>query len=48
MIEARESGACVRFCDPEIGVSPGQACVVYDAASGSRVLGGGIISRDAD
>jgi tRNA-specific 2-thiouridylase len=38
-------GAVVRFAEPEIGVSPGQACVVYDAATGSRVLGGGFIRR---
>ena len=37
----------VRFTEPEVGVSPGQACVVYDAASGSRVLGGGFIRRFA-
>ena len=37
----------VRFAEPEIGVSPGQACVVYDAANGSRVLGGGFIRRFA-
>jgi tRNA-specific 2-thiouridylase len=36
----------VSFAEPEIGVSPGQACVIYDAASGSRVLGGGFIRRD--
>ncbi len=35
----------VRFVEPEVGVSPGQACVMYDAASGSRVLGGGFIRR---
>lgn len=35
----------VRFLEPEIGVSPGQACVMYDAQSGSRVLGGGFIRR---
>jgi tRNA-specific 2-thiouridylase len=35
----------VRFAEPEIGVSPGQACVMYDAESGSRVLGGGFIRR---
>ena len=30
----------------EEGVSPGQACVFYDAASGqARVLGGGFIQR---
>ena len=37
----------VRFAEPEIGVSPGQACVVYDGATGSRVLGGGFILRFA-
>ncbi|WP_218037235.1 tRNA 2-thiouridine(34) synthase MnmA [Reyranella soli] len=40
-------GATVRFTEPEVGVSPGQACVVYDADSGSRVLGGGFIRRFA-
>ena len=40
-------GALVHFTEPEIGVSPGQACVVYDAATGSRVLGGGFIRRFA-
>lgn len=44
-IELGEKGAIVRFAEPEIGVSPGQACVVYDAHSGSRVLGGGFIRR---
>jgi tRNA-specific 2-thiouridylase len=37
----------VRFAEPEFGVSPGQACVLYDAANGSRVLGGGFIRRGA-
>jgi tRNA-uridine 2-sulfurtransferase len=37
----------VRFTEPEVGVSPGQACVVYDADNGSRVLGGGFIRRFA-
>ena len=46
-IELAEEGAVVRFAEPEIGVSPGQACVVYDAAAGSRVLGGGFIRRFA-
>jgi tRNA-specific 2-thiouridylase len=36
----------VRFPEPEAGVAPGQACVIYDNASGSRVLGGGFIRRD--
>jgi len=44
-VELSEKGAVVRFNEPELGVSPGQACVVYDAAKGSRVLGGGFISR---
>ena len=44
-IELSGEGAIVRFAEPEIGVSPGQACVVYDAATGSRVLGGGFIRR---
>ena len=35
----------VQFDQPELGVSPGQACVIYDAATGSRVLGGGFIRR---
>ena len=42
-IELGQDGARVRFIEPEFGVSPGQACVVYDADIGSRVLGGGII-----
>jgi tRNA-uridine 2-sulfurtransferase len=46
-IEHIGEGAVVRFAEPEIGVSPGQACVVYDAATGSRVLGGGFIRRFA-
>jgi tRNA-specific 2-thiouridylase len=37
----------VRFSEPEIGVSPGQACVIYDSTTGSRVLGGGFIRRFA-
>ena len=40
----------VRFVDPEEGVSPGQACVLYDPETPSRVLGGGFIAttRRAD
>jgi tRNA-specific 2-thiouridylase len=34
----------VMFNAPEEGVSPGQACVLYDAAQPSRVLGGGFIA----
>ena len=40
------AGWRVVFDEPEFGVSPGQACVIYDAAAGSRVLGGGFITRD--
>jgi len=37
-------GVCVELTDGEDGVSPGQACVFYDAAQGqARVLGGGFI-----
>jgi tRNA-specific 2-thiouridylase len=40
-------GVCeVELVDGEEGVSPGQACVFYDAADGqARVLGGGFIVR---
>ncbi len=34
----------VLFDDPEEGVAKGQACVLYDAGGGTRVLGGGFIS----
>ncbi|GLK67348.1 tRNA 2-thiouridine(34) synthase MnmA [Hansschlegelia plantiphila] len=33
----------VELLDGESGVAPGQACVLYDEATGDRVLGGGII-----
>jgi tRNA-specific 2-thiouridylase len=36
--------ARVVFDSPEEGVAPGQACVLYDAAAPSRVLGGGFIA----
>ncbi len=44
-IELSGNGARVRFAEPEFGVSPGQACVVYEAEKGSRLLGGGFIAR---
>jgi tRNA-specific 2-thiouridylase len=44
-VERAGESAIVRFAEPELGVSPGQACVIYDGASGSRVLGGGFIRR---
>jgi tRNA-specific 2-thiouridylase len=41
-------GSLVRFDEGEEGVAPGQACVLYDAESGERVLGGGfIVSTEA-
>jgi tRNA-specific 2-thiouridylase len=39
-----ETGAEVELLAPEEGVSPGQACVVYET-TGTRVLGGGWIWR---
>jgi len=44
-VERCNKGFTIRFAEPEIGVSPGQACVIYDKANGSRVLGGGFIQR---
>jgi len=41
-----DRGPLVELIDGEYGVSPGQACVLYDAPSGpARVLGGGFIAR---
>jgi tRNA-specific 2-thiouridylase len=39
-----DGAASVVFDAPEEGVAPGQACVLYDAAAPSRVLGGGFIA----
>lgn len=39
-------GANITLHQPEEAVAPGQACVVYEAGEGSRVLGGGWIMRD--
>ena len=39
------SDIAVIFDSPEHGVSPGQACVLYDPSSPDRVLGGGFIDR---
>jgi tRNA-uridine 2-sulfurtransferase len=40
-------GSIVTIIDGEYGVSPGQACVLYDGqGSGARVLGGGFIASD--
>jgi len=38
-----EGGVGVAFDRPEEGVSPGQACVLYDPETPTRVLGGGFI-----
>ncbi len=40
----RGEGVLVVFDAAEEGVSPGQACVLYDPANPSRVLGGGFIA----
>ena len=44
-IERLGDTIAVRFPEPELGISPGQACVIHDRATGSRVLGGGFIRR---
>ncbi|MDO9246153.1 MAG: tRNA 2-thiouridine(34) synthase MnmA, partial [Phenylobacterium sp.] len=41
----RDGAAAVIFDAPEHGVSPGQACVLYDPAAPGRVLGGGFIEK---
>lgn len=41
-------GSIVTIIDGEYGISPGQACVLYDGqGSGARVLGGGFIASAA-
>jgi tRNA-uridine 2-sulfurtransferase len=45
-IRKGERGPVVSIDDAEYGVSPGQACVLYEApGAGARVLGGGFIAR---
>jgi tRNA-specific 2-thiouridylase len=45
-LRAVENGYEVELIDGEEGVSPGQACVFYDAVEGqARVLGGGFIAH---
>jgi tRNA-uridine 2-sulfurtransferase len=41
-VPARRDGEWIRFGEPEYGVAPGQAAVLYD---GSRLLGGGSIAQ---
>jgi tRNA-specific 2-thiouridylase len=44
-LRAGEGGIEIELIGSEEGVSPGQACVFYDAANGQpRVLGGGMIA----
>jgi tRNA-specific 2-thiouridylase len=43
-VPARLTVDGLRFEAPEEGVSPGQACVLYDPAAPTRVLGGGFIA----
>jgi tRNA-specific 2-thiouridylase len=40
-------GALVTLLNPQEAIAPGQACVVYDAETQSRLLGGGWIGRAA-
>jgi tRNA-specific 2-thiouridylase len=44
LLRAVDDGYAIELVAGEEGVSPGQACVFYDAPSGqARVLGGGFI-----
>jgi tRNA-specific 2-thiouridylase len=46
LLHSTGTGATVELIAPEDGVSPGQACVVYDSeAPRARMLGGGTIAR---
>jgi len=46
LLRPADGGAEVELLAPEDGVSPGQACVIYDGeAPRARVLGGGTIAR---
>jgi tRNA-specific 2-thiouridylase len=48
LLRATLDGAEVTLLDPEEGVAPGQACVLYDSAGpDARVLGGGTIRAAA-
>jgi len=40
-----EGAPAVLFEEAEEGVSRGQACVLYDPAGKSRILGGGFIAK---
>jgi tRNA-specific 2-thiouridylase len=41
-VPAVREGEWIRFAQPEFGVAPGQAAVLYD---GTRLLGGGWIAE---
>ena len=43
-LELQDGVPAVVFDDPDEGVSPGQACVLYDPKAPARVLGGGFIA----
>jgi tRNA-specific 2-thiouridylase len=46
LLQSAPHGIEVELFSPEDGVSPGQACVIYDSdAPRARVLGGGTITR---
>ncbi|HEY8382400.1 MAG TPA: tRNA 2-thiouridine(34) synthase MnmA [Microvirga sp.] len=46
ILQASKTGVSITLFSPEDGVSPGQACVIYDSdAPRARVLGGGTIAR---
>ncbi len=41
-LSINNNNATIHFTDPQFGIAPGQACVLYD---GMRVIGGGWIAR---
>jgi tRNA-specific 2-thiouridylase len=46
LLNRRDGSTTIELLAPEDGVSPGQACVIYDGdAARARVLGGGTIAR---
>jgi tRNA-specific 2-thiouridylase len=46
LLSHRDGSTAIELLSPEDGVSPGQACVIYDGdAPRARVLGGGTIAR---
>lgn len=44
MVCPRGNSVCVTFREPQRAVTPGQSLVLYDAETGERVLGGGVIA----